>query len=226
MDIVLAFVVTFAVALAVMLATRIIFKRKLAAVRPQIRMPTSPKTLEDQAVYYASHPPGCIGGFRSKPVRLKGVQFDGHLSPPELNPHFQLFCTCGHDHHAVTGYHWRNPDYHNDQVFLSPISLRCASCGKESELIDTDRHGYDAELSGMVATVRAKGTLGEYPCPKCGTNAVQVFVRFEYPDDVLDFEEDYPKHRGRLQELFSWFSAVGKCPNCSQLFPIADFECA
>jgi hypothetical protein len=26
--------------------------------------------------------------------------------------------------------------------------------------------------------------------------------------------------------LFSWFSLVGKCPNCCQLLAVADFECA
>jgi hypothetical protein len=193
--------------------------------------------LRAHAAYYWSHPPRCIAGFTATPAALPGVVFDGHASVPpvpvpgvviegadHLNTVFLLTCVCGHDRHFVLGYHWRNPDFSNESVFLSPLSLRCASCGKETELIDTDRHGYDAELGGVVATALGEGERGEYRCDWCGVLPFQVCVRFENSADV--FTRDFEEFRGREQDLFSWFSAVGRCSGCSRLLAIADFECA
>lgn len=195
--------------------------------------------LRDQADYYWNRPPRCIAGFVAKPAELSGHPFDGHASPQMikakvpgvvidgselLNTVFLLACTCGHEQHHVTGYHWRNPDYHNKLVFLSPLVLRCASCSKETEVIDTDRHGYDAELGGIVATARWKGDRGEYQCEQCSLQAFCVCVRFEYGDYL--FDSDFECYRGRQQDLFSWFSLVGKCIGCCRLLSITDFECA
>jgi hypothetical protein len=63
-----------------------------------------------------------------------------------------------------------------------------------------------------------------FECPTCGRQPLQAFVRFEYPDDL--FEGDFPEFAGREQELFTWFNLVGRCPKCSQVLPVADFECA
>jgi hypothetical protein len=193
--------------------------------------------LQNQAAYYRSHPPRCIAGFIAKPVTLAAFTLDGHApassvdvpgvvieGPELLNTVFLLACACGGEQHYVLGYHWRNPDFHNELVFLSPLTLRCASCGKVTELIDTDRHGYDAEIGAIVATARAEGKRGEYRCDRCGVEPFQVCARFEYSDDL--FDRDFKEFRGREQDLFSWFSAVGKCRGCSRLLSIADFECA
>lgn len=197
-------------------------------------------SLADQARYYRDHPPRCIVGFVPKPAELPGFTFDGHASPPSfqapgtlviegaqhLNAVFLLACTCGHEQHYVLGYHWRVPD-DGPLLFLSPLALRCAACGKETPLLDTDRHGYDAEQGGIVATARAEGERGEYRCHRCGAQPLTVCVRFEYSDDLLD--ERWLSHeefRDRQQDLFTWFSLVGKCPGCSYLLSVTDFECA
>jgi hypothetical protein len=49
-------------------------------------------------------------------------------------------------------------------------------------------------------------------------------VQFEYPDDL--FDGDFPEFAGREQELFTWFSLFGDCPQCAERLSIADFECA
>jgi hypothetical protein len=90
-------------------------------------------------------------------------------------------------------------------------------------LLDTDAHGYDAELGNGTATVRGQGARVVFECPRCGRKPLQAFVRFEYPDDL--FEGDYPGFAGREQELFTWFSLVGRCSQYSQVVPVADFEC-
>jgi hypothetical protein len=194
----------------------------------------------DQASYFRSNPPRCLAGFVARPTELPGVEFDGHVSmsqlnfdvpagvtidaPEHINPLFALSCQCGGYRHYVHAYRWVNPDFHNAVAFLSPLVLECAACRKMTDLLDTDVHGYDAELGHGSATVRAEGEPVVFECPSCGREALEAFVRLEYPDDL--FDGDFPEFAGREQELFTWFNLVGKCPKCSQVLAVADFECA
>src|SRR5579883_1993364 len=163
----------------------------------------------DQAGYFRSHPPRCIAGFTARPVELPGVEFDGHPSMSRLNfepppgvtidapehstPLFALSCRCGNGRHYVHGYRWTNPTCHT-VVFLSPLVLECAACGKMTDLLDTDVHGYDAELGHGTATARARGTPVVFECPTCGRLPLETVVRFEYPDDL--FDGDFPEFVG------------------------------
>jgi hypothetical protein len=194
----------------------------------------------DQAGYFKSHPPRCIAGFTAKAAELRGVNFDGHSSvskakgdappgvtiegPEHINPVFALSCSCGNKRHYIHGHRWTNPDFHNAVVFLSPLVLECAACRKMTDLLDTDTHGYDAELGHGSATARAKGDRVVYECPTCGRQPLEPFVRFEYPDNL--FDRDSPAFAGREQDLFSWFSLVGVCAQCNAMLSVADFECA
>jgi len=177
----------------------------------------------DQVSYFRSHPPRCIAGFTSTPVTLPGIKFDGHGSL--INSVFALACSCGSGQHFIHGFSWINPDnFDNTPVFLSPMSLECTACGKRTELIDTDAHGYDAELGHILATARGRGDPSVYECLECGRQPLDAFARFEYPYEL--FDEDFAEFAGREQDLFSWFSLLGKCRQCSQLLAVADFECA
>lgn len=194
----------------------------------------------DYAKFFQTHPPRCIAGFNAQPTELPSVELDGHASAsdvefeippgvtvdaPELfNPVFSLQCTCGGLDHFVHGYVWTNPDFNNVVVFLSPIVLECSTCGKKTDLLDTDVHGYDAELGHGSATARAKGDRAVFECPECGRQPLEVFARFEYPDDL--FDDDFPEAKGREQDLFTWFSLHGRCTECAQMLAVTDFECA
>jgi hypothetical protein len=194
----------------------------------------------DQASYFRTHPPRCVAGFSARPTGLPGVEFDGHVSmsqldfgappgvtidaPEHINPVFALSCRCGSDRHYVHCYRWVNAAFNNAVVILSPLVLECAACRTMTELLDTGVHGYDSELGHGSATVRAQGDRVVFECPSCGRQPLEAFARFEYPDDL--FDGDFPEFDGREQDLFTWFSLVGRCPQCSQMLPIADFECA
>ncbi len=194
----------------------------------------------DQASYFRCHPPRCIAGFTARPAELTGVEFDGHVSmsqlnfevppgitidaPEHINPVFALSCQCGGTRHYVHCYRWLNAEFNNAVVTLSQLSLECAACRKMTALLDTDVHGYDSELGHVSATLRAQGERVMFECPTCGRQPLEAFVRFEYPDDL--FDGDFPEFAGKEQELFTWFNLVGRCPQCSQLLPVADFECA
>jgi hypothetical protein len=152
---------------------------------------------------------------------LPDVAFDGHGEP--LNTIFRLRCRCGSDRGFVDGYSWYKPEF-RVTVFLSPLTFQCAACGRVAELLDTDRHGYNPVVCGDSATVRAEGVRAQYRCERCGPVPFEVFARFEYLGDL--FTEDYDDCRGKEQDCFSWFTAVGKCTGCSRLMTVADFECA
>jgi hypothetical protein len=194
----------------------------------------------DQANYFRTHLPRCIAGFIARPTHLPGVALDGHASMSELKaephpgvtisapehsrPFFALSCTCGGGRYYVHGYRWVNTSFHNAVVFLSPLVLECPACGKMTDLLDTDVHGYDGELAHWSATVRAKGERVVFECPTCGRQPLDAIVGFEYPDDL--FDRHFPEFAGREQDMFTWFYLMGKCPKCSQLLPVTDFECA
>ena len=175
----------------------------------------------NQAEYFWNHPPRCISGFAVERAYLDDVTFDGHGE--EINTVFRLNCRCGCGEFYFLGYYWRNPHY-NVVVFVGPLALRCKSCGKVTELIDTAIHGYDGEWGYKTSNVRREGERAEYRCDKCGSSSMEVFVRFEYPDDL--FDDDFEGFRGREQDLFTWFSALGKCASCTRILAVTEFECA
>ena len=178
----------------------------------------------DHVRHFRNHPPRWIAGFNATPFALPGVEFDGHGL--QINSVFALACSCGSGQHFVHDFSWINPDnFDNVPVFLSPLCLECIACGMRTDLIDTDAHGCDAELGhSPMATARGRGNPAVYECPKCGRQPLQAFARFEYSGEL--FDGDFPEFAGREQDLFSWFSLVGKCRRCSQLLAVADFECA
>jgi hypothetical protein len=191
----------------------------------------------NQAEYFQNNPPRCISGFIAKSVELPDAKFDGHTSmsqikaskptpieaPEHINPVFALLCKCKNNRFYVHCYRWVNPD--NDSlVTLSPLVLECDVCRRKTDLLDTNVHGYDSELGCGSCTMRGQGNQVVFECPTCGKQPVDVFVRFEFPDDL--FREDFPEAAGREKDLFSWFSLYGTCSKCSQLLEVADFECA
>jgi hypothetical protein len=179
--------------------------------------------LAEMEEYFASHPPRCLHGFDVVPVELVGAVFDGHGQA--LNPVFQVRCRCGYDKGIIKGYFWVNPDNADERLlFISPISVTCGRCGTTEELIDTDKHGYDVELGHGSYTVGGEGRHGSYQCAECRAENMEIFVRFEYSEDL--FGVDFEDIRGREQDLFSWFSLHGRCAQCGATTDITDFECA
>lgn len=172
--------------------------------------------------YVLANPPRCLAPFAVTPAQLPDTEWDGHGE--KLNPVFLANCTCGSSAHRIHGFSWENPDYPGQRIFLSPIELTCASCSKRTLLLDTDVHGYDAELGHGTGTARAQGDAGNYRCKSCSGELMEVLVRFEYPEDV--FGDDFKDFRSTRADLFTWVSIVGSCTGCWDLGIVADYECA
>lgn len=72
------------------------------------------------------------------------------------------------------------------------------------------------------SSVRLKDEKLVCECTNCHKTEFEVFARFEYPAGLFDD----PEFEGKEQELFSWFTGVGKCKACSTTSQFIDFECA
>lgn len=198
--------------------------------------PTASKSNLDEMVWWVHrHPPACLGGFQAVPCDLPGVGFDGHGGQ---NAVFRLDCTCGAERQFVFGHYWTNPSYPDGSVvgFIDPLALRCEACGKSTELIDTDYHGYNGETTDREKSPggggerppwlnpRIDGERVVYRCETCGPQPLTIYARFEYRGD--EYETRDAKFAGRWQDLFTWFTLLGRCPHCNELHLITEFETA
>lgn len=163
--------------------------------------------------------PRCLDGFTATPTtKLDKHPFDGHGSP--TNKIYALACRCGGEGFSLIGHHTENRGH---AIFVSPLALLCAACNVETNLIDTDEHGYDAENESGSAMIRAQGERGAYACG-CGGREFRPYARFEYPPDIL--EDSIGDWIGNEHNLFLWFSLVGDCAECGKRVNIAEFETA
>ena len=169
--------------------------------------------------YLESHPPRVTSGFDVVSVSFPDFQFDGHGE--ELNPAFWIKCRCGSELLSIDGFKFNVDDGY---IFLSPLEVECTKCSTRSALLDTDLHGYDAELGHGTSTRRAEGEGNRFRCDTCSSDEFNTFLRFEYPDDLFEGSFD---HSGKaIQDLFTWVTCVGRCNGCQGLWIVADFECA
>jgi hypothetical protein len=89
--------------------------------------------------------------------------------------------------------------------------------------LDTDVHGYDGEYGHNPVTNRG-GEPEPGICEVCGAAPHELYVRFEYPDDLLD--EARPPEGKKPEDFFSWFTLIGGCLLGGSYSVLADFECA
>ena len=180
------------------------------------------KRYNDALARLQANTPNCLDGFAATLTHdLDSLRFDGHGEP--LNKVYTLKCKCGGDRLAVIGYLTTNPDFNNARVFVTPIALRCAGCGREELLFDTELHGYDAEIEPHPTHIRARGDRGPFTCA-CGGDQFKPYARFEFSSETL--EDSTGEWTGNEHNLFTWFSLVGDCAKCGKRIDIAEFETA
>jgi hypothetical protein len=141
---------------------------------------------------------------------------------------WQLACGCGNDRGRVLGYALReyNSDYEGAECFLSPLGFECSDCGKVTEVIDTDAHGYHSEVAkieGGIGSVkmRGEGPRQPFPCPACDRQVFVVIVGFVYWGVALDLFLDEPELPA--QEFFNVFLSYGRCVACGEVSSLTDF---
>lgn len=157
-------------------------------------------------------PPACVKAFRLTPGQLPGP-FDDNVTTV-----WQLACSCGGDAGRLVGHRLAklNPGYKGD-LLVSPLAFECSACNRVTELLDTDLHGYHAEvgkLEGEIGSAKLRGTGARtaYACPGCAKTSFRMVVGFVYWDfDIIEDEPHLP-----AQEFFNVFLLYCTCVNCGR----------
>ncbi len=86
--------------------------------------------------------PTCLRGFSCNSTTLP--------EPWDDNPKsvWHVRCKCGGTTGRLRGFSLKdfNDEYDGPLAMISPLAIQCAVCKEETELLDTDIHGYHADL--------------------------------------------------------------------------------
>ncbi|HET6249800.1 MAG TPA: hypothetical protein VFE47_19075 [Tepidisphaeraceae bacterium] len=105
--------------------------------------------------------------------------------------------------------------------FFFLIRARCADCGKEHLLIDSDFHGWD----GFVGHRPEQASLPRPPlvvwnCVSCGGRDHYGRIEIETEGKELCLEEAHGAiAEDRWQDAFGWFTISIECANCGKKSP-------
>ena len=169
---------------------------------------------EDQiADHIRSTPPACVNGFLLITAQLPEPWDDSFTTV------YRLACKCGNGSATILGHLLR--DYNsdcdeNDDDLITPLGFQCSQCNTVTEIIDTDIHGYHAEVAKIEggigsAKYRGDGPRTAYKCPACSkTTFNDVTVVFVYWD--FEIMVDEPELPG--QEFFNEFLFYVSCKDC------------
>ncbi len=169
-----------------------------------------------------NNPPSCLSGFRVTPA---------HAVPWNDWAGWALACSCGVRNGNLLGHPLVDcdPEYDGPPRFVSPLAFLCSSCGKATEIIDTEQHGYNSEINKAAgesddSNHRGSGKRQSVPCPKCGGGEFTITAFCAHSH--FDLIEDEPELEPRAQEYFDSFDCHGTCVSCGKESSLAHFELA
>lgn len=141
---------------------------------------------------------------------------------------WQVGCKCGGNAGRLLGYSLQDfhGEYDGPLAMISPLAFQCAVCKQETTLLDTDIHGYHADLdlregtTGGSCKIRGAG-VGRlaFPCPSCNKDLFSIVVGFVFWN-VDELAEDF---EARWEDLFSVFLCYATCLNCGKISRPTDF---
>ena len=176
---------------------------------------------DKRASYLQERTPRCLSGFNVTAAGDPKVQWA--ISEKSLKTGFDLKCSCGGDIFQVMGYYVNSPSSNGEnKAFVGSIDLKCESCGKVTELIDPESHGYNPETDNETTALTGSGKKQPYPCDKCSSEKMTVTAWFAYPSDILD--RGVPGFRNREQDLFTRFALIGHCTICGKDQIVTEFK--
>jgi len=165
--------------------------------------------------------PSCLRGFKVTPAQLPEPFDDNPCSV------WQVACRCSSTNGRFLGSPLKdyNTEYDGSECFLSPSAFECAACKTVTELLDTDRHGYHAEIArregdeGGSAKLRGEGPRNMFACPGCSGKLFGVTVGFVFwnPDELAE------EFNSEWEDLYSVFLCHCKCAGCGQTSQPTDF---
>ncbi len=168
--------------------------------------------------------PACL-----KPVRKGPVQAIIEKGDP-YTVAWRVGCACGATSGAVLGYPLGdfNTGYKGPMLFVTPLGYDCAACGKVTDFLDTDQHGYNSEIGkleggGGSAAYRGEGKRTRFVCPTCRKDRVEVTMQFAYWDGALEVLEEDPSLPAA--DFFNMAVCLAKCVGCGTVTPASEMEC-
>jgi len=138
---------------------------------------------------------------------------------------WRIACSCGCRHGSFLGY--QLSDYnttYSGSPFVGPLGFECAKCGRISEVLDTNQHGYHADACASPSHICGEGPRQVFVCSDCGGKRFEVLTSFFFWPASVDLVEDEPdEFESRAQDLFCEFVANGYCEKCGLLSRFTDF---
>lgn len=178
--------------------------------------------IEEIQHHLCSTPPECVQGFRLTATQLPVNWSDSFKTV------WRLTCFCGVDTGSVLGYPLSrfNSDYHGPELFIGPLAFDCSGCGKVTEIIDTDLHGYHSELAKLEGgpgscKIKGDGVRDRFRCLECREPRFSMIVAFVYWEAVYDLAMDEPSLA--VENFFTVFVSCGICANCGKIAHVTDF---
>ena len=145
-------------------------------------------------VHLKDHRPACLADLADGRPAVR-------RSGGALHATHAIVCACGGGSGRILG-HARG----DAPTLAAPISLTCASCGHQTDLIDDARE------------TRPRGARTPFTCPTCsGVSLFELNVVLTYGDAALAREDG-------LEDRFERFVLGGTCGGCSAKYVVAEIS--
>ncbi len=131
---------------------------------------------------------------------------------------FRLQCGCGAASFRLTG------ALLGEQAELEGrLSLACTQCGREADVFDPQRDGYNAEIEAGESG--AEGPRVAHRCAGCqgGNFGIEVALLYQLDDEEL---EEGGELASRPQDFFTALTLGASCVACGARTEPASYECA
>jgi hypothetical protein len=169
--------------------------------------------IEDQVEYYEVHPPSSLVGMG---VNAIDVDFDFTVREDTANSVFELVCPCSNTMFEASCWVDRGE-------VAPPISVLCTSCGRQHIIHDPAIHGYDAHLGeGEPWAPSPSAFAGPLGNDEDIEIPHQIFLRYEYPADVLEDGE----YDGREHDLYTMITILAHDPDTGELGLMYEEDCS
>jgi hypothetical protein len=165
--------------------------------------------VDAQIEHYELHPPRALAGLNVEAVDL---DFDFTVHDDTVNTIFELSCRCGNTLFEMSA-------ILDGGRIAPPITATCSNCGNGHVVFDPNHHGYGATVDGDHYVHGPGAHEVELGCETVDSPH-HVFMRFEYPEDVLVDGE----HDGIEQDLFTFVTILACDPDDDELGFLFDGE--
>lgn len=107
------------------------------------------------------------------------------------------------------------------------ISAICNQCGKELEIFNSTKDGYDGYL---LTDKKVDFSYEEFYCLKCKQNDFTIEIEYEFDTDkaaIKELKETMEEVKKEdITNTFGWISITIKCNHCGKVYKkIIDYEC-